>query len=357
MRHSAKAVLVLVAAMVAASIGSIAPAYAATIIVHPGESIQAAIDKAHAGDTIIVEPGVYHEILEITTNDITLKGSGASERGTELAPPVGPATNDCSNDPAETIGICIAGFGGPPVSDVTVQGFYIVGFSLFGGLAFNTQEAVFQHNAAVNDGEYGFFNNSSTQGKYLFNSASGATEAGFYIGDTDDADFTMVGNYSAKNTLGVFVRNAVHGDISSNHFEKNCVGMVLLAGAPGPVTDWEVTQNQSNENNKFCPAGGDQPSLSGTGLGMVGASHNIIRGNTIWGNHPSGKTPFAGGLVLAKSDGFKANHNTVDGNVLYDNVPFDIRLKKGVGGNNTFTNNACNTSKPDGLCAFAPVIH
>ncbi len=90
---------------------------------------------------------------------------------------------------------------------------------------------------------------------------------------------------------------------------------------------------------------------------MVGASHNIIRGNTIWGNHPSGKTPFAGGLVLAKSDGFKANHNTVDGNVLYDNVPFDIRLKKGVGGNNTFTNNACNTSKPDGLCAFAPVIH
>ncbi len=200
MRHSAKAVLVLVAAMVAASIGSIAPAYAATIIVHPGESIQAAIDKAHAGDTIIVEPGVYHEILEITTNDITLKGSGASERGTELAPPVGPATNDCSNDPAETIGICIAGFGGPPVSDVTVQGFYIVGFSLFGGLAFNTQEAVFQHNAAVNDGEYGFFNNSSTQGKYLFNSASGATEAGFYIGDTDDADFTMVGNYSAKNT-------------------------------------------------------------------------------------------------------------------------------------------------------------
>ena len=31
------------------------------LVVHPGESIQAAVDAASSGDTIVVLPGTYHE--------------------------------------------------------------------------------------------------------------------------------------------------------------------------------------------------------------------------------------------------------------------------------------------------------
>src|SRR5438552_11589968 len=46
---------------VVATMGVAAPAYAGTIDVVPGQSIQAAVNKAQPGDVIIVHPGTYHE--------------------------------------------------------------------------------------------------------------------------------------------------------------------------------------------------------------------------------------------------------------------------------------------------------
>jgi hypothetical protein len=54
-----------------------------THVVRPGESIQAAIDAARPGDTILVKPGTSAEALKVTTDNLTLKGS----RGTVLTMP------------------------------------------------------------------------------------------------------------------------------------------------------------------------------------------------------------------------------------------------------------------------------
>lgn len=38
----------------------------------PGQSIQAAVDRARPGDTVLLKPGVYHQSVQIRTNGITL---------------------------------------------------------------------------------------------------------------------------------------------------------------------------------------------------------------------------------------------------------------------------------------------
>src|SRR5581483_7665750 len=45
-----------------------------TITVQPGGKIQAAVDAAHPGDTIIVSQGIYNEAVIIKQNNITLRG-------------------------------------------------------------------------------------------------------------------------------------------------------------------------------------------------------------------------------------------------------------------------------------------
>src|SRR3974377_1109316 len=45
---------------------------------HPCEHIQAAIDKASSGDTIIIAAKIYLEQLSIADKNLTLKGQGAA---------------------------------------------------------------------------------------------------------------------------------------------------------------------------------------------------------------------------------------------------------------------------------------
>ena len=68
-----------VTAVAAAAVGVLAlasPALATVRHVHPGQSIQAAINASDPGDTVKVAAGVYHQNLTITTTNLTLWGAG-----------------------------------------------------------------------------------------------------------------------------------------------------------------------------------------------------------------------------------------------------------------------------------------
>src|SRR2546421_11186646 len=73
-----------------------------TRVVHPGESIQAAVDASAPGDTVLVEAGTYAQTVGIHTSGIQLIGRGAT-----LVLPASTDGIDCVEPDGVVDGICI----------------------------------------------------------------------------------------------------------------------------------------------------------------------------------------------------------------------------------------------------------
>ena len=182
----------------------------------------------------------------------------------------------------------------------------------------------------------------------LFNTATGSDDAGFYVGDSPDANATLLGNRAADNLFGFFVRNAEHGTIGVNRTHDNCVGMLFLGDAPGPAGAFSVVANDVSHNTKACPAG-EGPPFSGVGIGIQGAHDMDVRVNRIVDNVPSGPTDATGGVVLmAGFGGTGPSNNRVTRNAILRNST-DI-VWDGSGSGNVLQPNSCETSDPAGLC-------
>src|SRR3954453_21491565 len=73
--------------VVALAVTSSATAAAATIHVHRGQSIQAAVNSADPGDTIVLDRGRYFQSVGIINSGITVRGAGSGRHGTVLRQP------------------------------------------------------------------------------------------------------------------------------------------------------------------------------------------------------------------------------------------------------------------------------
>ena len=321
-----------------------------THVVRPGESIQAAIDAARPGDTILVKPGEYAEALKITTDDLTLKGS----RGTVLTMPddAEPCLVFDPGAPPTLEGICVLGEFSPqfevtdPVEDTRISGFEIRGFSGNGVFALATEDLRASHNWTKDNGEYGIFVLLSTRPVLADNKASGNGVAGLYVGGNQEVDAKIFGNTTWDNPIGIFLRDVSFGTAEGNHAFGNCSGILLLAGAPGPLTNWKIRRNLVKANNK-TDCGEEDPVPSGNGILLLGAADNDISRNLVLGNRGEG---LGGGIVLVTGGPqFEPSGNRVRKNVAFANQPFDIAWD-GTGEAVTFRGNRCGTSQPGGLC-------
>ena len=344
--------------MMIAFVGTAGTASAATKFVNGGQSIQKAIDAAKPGDTIIVR-GVHRENVIIKKNRIKLLGVAAV-----LMPPATPAMNECIDPTQPTVihGICVRGKLDPMtqavisrVSNVMVSGFTIRGFSGSGIVAMGARRATFQNNVARKNVEYGIAAFSSRGTNILNNRVYGSHEAGLYVGDSPRSNALVSGNHSNRNALGLFIRNARYGTAQFNWLNRNCLGLLVLAGAPGPAGNFHVTRNKINNNTKVCPPGDEAPPISGIGVAVLGGRGMRIDRNTITGNKPSGPTAFQGGVLvvegIAEPGGPPPSapiNNKVQRNTILRNQP-DI-VRDGTGSGNVLRPNLCKTSTPAGIC-------
>ena len=352
------------AGLVIAALTIASPVFATadTHVVHPGESIQAAVDAASPGDTILVTPGTYRESVRIVTDGLTLRAHGP----VTLKPPK-YSHSGCYLP--EHVGICIVPsdfdpntftYAGNRVRDVTVSGFRVVGFEGIGVFGFGTQNLTVSHVVAIDNTGYGVASFEGIGTTFTRNEASGSHDAGIYVGDSLNANALVKDNRSWGNAIGILVRHVQNAIVSGNEVWGNCLGVFLLNdGQAGGSGHTAVMNNTVVANNEVCEQFGPPgylPPLGGGGIVLTGSQHNAIFQNVVRDNQ--GTTLFSGGIVLiatpkANTDGSldASTNNLVFLNRARGNDPADI-VKDDASTGNLIVANRCRTSTPDGLCGF-----
>jgi parallel beta-helix repeat protein len=357
--------------------GQAAPQPTCTVQVLAGQSIQAAIDAAPSGATVCVGPGTYEENLLIAKDGITLEGAGPGI--TVLEPPAQPVPvclefffPPVDYEVTGLNGICVANVDPEGnllgvVNDVRVTGFTVQGFPGVGIVFANTNRPRADHNVAANNSSYGITAFASRHGRFEDNTSYGSHDAGFYVGDSPEADFTVQNNTAFANLWGILVRDSATGSVTGNTLHDNCAGLVFLnTGTLAGVHNWQASRNTAAHNTNSCPGNvtGLPFNLTGIGVLIAGGEHIVLRDNTVRANQPSGEVtiidgvPLAGGIVVVSTAsvavfptyfGSDAAHNIILHNVALENQPFDL-VYDGLGTGNHFVSNVCGTSYPAGLC-------
>jgi parallel beta-helix repeat protein len=253
-------------------------------------SIQAAVDAAARGDTILVCAGTYHERVSIRTNDLTLRGKG-------------PTADVIVDADLLGNGIRIAGASG-----VTIEGFTV---------REGHDNDIFLTNA----------NRNTIRGNIL----TAAMHDPIELVASDD--------------------NLIEHNLSIDNLAPNACGINLTGGSDRNLVrhntlvnnEWGIQIAASNDNVIFH---NEAINNRGNGIRNVGgASGTVIEGNRVFNN---GQTP--GPFSVGANAGIRLGSGTgliVARNHAFDNATVDIRQDAAIA---TFDNNHCDTSLPPGIC-------
>jgi parallel beta-helix repeat protein len=292
--------------------------------VHPGQSIQAAIDQAKPGDVVAVEPGDYQEAgrpcpsspsetcaLVVTTDDIRLFGMGGvggdqgedhdhaaksdhgqgplhvvltpmgdQDRGIEAARP-GADGATCLDDPSQRL----QGF--------SIRGFTVNGFAGEGVFIFCADDWQIREVSANDNGEYALFPSHTRRGRITHSIATGAHDTGIYIGQSFDARIDH--NVATKNVSGYELENSSNMRLDHNSSFGNTAGILTFAN-PG----LDVHENKNNRVDHNFVSDNNAPNTCidpndevcqvppGTGILLLATDANTVQNNWVVNNDSYG---------------------------------------------------------------------
>ena len=281
-------------------------ANAAVHRVFPGNSIQAALDDANPGDTVLVEPGIYQEVgngrygLRIDKDNIRLigkvkKGRGeagkvrlianeAQETGVYAAP------SDCDYDIKDDTP------EGQECRSRTLQGFYIRGFIVedfpVNGIQTRWVDGFeFVRNTSVRNLNNGIYPTLSANGLVRNNESYGSLDTAMWVAGS--VNVRVIGNELWGSVIGFEITVSNEVVFKQNEVYDNTVGVGLFHpnGAGNPplpvMANWLIEQNDIYDNNRpnAAPPGTFQSALPpGAGVLALGVSDHVIAKNNVEDN-------------------------------------------------------------------------
>jgi hypothetical protein len=269
-------------------------------------TIQSAVNKAKAGDTIKVANGTYKEGVVV---------SGASKRYIKLV-----------GNPKDPSKVVLEATGSKNKSNglwikdavhVTVDGFTAQHYKANGFFALRADNYTFNHLKSFRVGVYGVYAFHSVGGLMENSEAAWNSDSGFYIGETPPQAKpvrSIVKNITSYgNVLGWSGTNMRYVTISQSKFYNNGTGIVpntLSTEKYPPEEDNIITDNDIFWNNfnyyvgapfKVGKAATDSTAYPvGVGVLLFGGRHNRIDNNRIYGNWLSGAGMIQQIILLAK---------------------------------------------------------
>ena len=265
-----------------------APGCGPSIIVFPGDSIQAAVDAASPGDTILVLPGTYtgsagaDSVVDVQTSGITITGSRNAvidATGFEYGIMVGP---DVPITSAGCPAIAVTNFH---LSGLTIKNAEHTGVHMIGVDGFSLN-----HGRYLDNFEYGPFPICSKNGEIRANFVSGSNDAAIYVGDDENVD--VLNNFVTDSVAGIEIENTLDSIVRGNVLTGNTGGILafVLPGLPQPFTDTVLIEDNhifdNNRTNTGSGAVGGVP--EGTGILIIGADNVTVRDNDVTGNDTFG---------------------------------------------------------------------
>lgn len=271
--------------------------------VRPGDSIQAALDAASSGDTILVEPGTYMENaggiygLRISKDNIRLIGKarpwwgengkvrivpadqGQTDGGTGVyAAPPGCEFNDSA---------CAA----PDLKNFYIRGFTVEGFGKNGIQTRFVDGFKFVRNESINNLNNGIYPTLSANGLVRNNTSYGSLDTAMWVAGSENV--RVIGNELFGSVIGFEITVSNNVEVRLNKIYDNTVGVGLFHpnGAGNPplavMEDWIIEGNTIYNNNRpnDAPPQSFQAALPpGNGVLLLGVSDHVVRYNYVEGH-------------------------------------------------------------------------
>ncbi len=239
-----------------------------TITVKPGEKIQAAIDRARPGDTVLIMPGTYNEGVVVKRNSITLRGQMDGTTRPIL-------------DGEKRLGNGVIACG----DDFVVENLHVKNYQANGVLTNGPDGVVMRNIFAEDTGEYGLFPVHSKNVVMENNVVTGATDAALYIGQSENA--VLRNNEAFGNVTGLEIENTSNAVAENNYLHDNTSGLlvfVLPDLARKEASHNRVLNNRIIGNNRenFGKPGSIVSQVPpGVGMVLLGPDDTQITGNEI----------------------------------------------------------------------------